>query len=149
MSFLSKIKTSSDTKDDTEEGVVGDTPPSDTKDDTEEGVMGDTPPSGTVVPKYTITAYSKKQAKKEKVEIKPSKRKTKKIDVFKDGKKVASIGGVRANGTPYKDYPTYLKELGKEGAEKKRKAYLARHAKEPKSKDGEKTPSYYADVILW
>jgi len=136
MSFLSKIKTQ-------------DTPPSDTKDDTEEGVMGDTPPSGTVVPKYTITAYSKKQAKKEKVEIKPSKRKTKKIDVFKDGKKVASIGGVRANGTPYKDYPTYLKELGKEGAEKKRKAYLARHAKEPKSKDGEKTPSYYADVILW
>jgi len=137
MSFLSKIKTSSDTKDDTEEGVMGDTPPS-----------GETT-TGTAVPTYTITAYSKKQAKKEKVEIKPSKRKTKKIDVFKDGKKVASIGGVRANGTPYKDYPTYLKELGKEGAEKKRKAYLARHAKEPKSKDGEKTPSYYADVILW
>ena len=72
-----------------------------------------------------------------------------KMILYKDGKKVASIGGVRANGTPYKDYPTYLKELGKEGAEKKRKAYLARHAKEPKSKDGEKTPSYYADVILW
>jgi hypothetical protein len=139
MSFLSKIKKSSDTKDDTEEGVMGDTPPDDT----------DLPPKQAQTSGYVITAYSKKQAKKEKVEIKPSTRKTKKIDVFKDGKKVASIGGVRANGTPYKDYPTYLKELGKEGAEKKRKAYLARHAKEPKSKDGEKTPSYYADVILW
>jgi hypothetical protein len=137
MSFLSKIKKSSETKDDTDElkGGSGVSPEVEVK------VVS---PVG-----YVVSAYSKKKAKKEKVQIKPSTRKTKKIDVFKDGKKVASIGGVRRNGTPYKDYPTYLKELGKEGAEKKRKAYLARHAKEPKSKDGEKTPSYYADVILW
>lgn len=137
MSFLSKIKNSGETKDDTDELKGG----SGLRPEVEVKVVS---PVG-----YVVTAYSKKQAKKEKVQIKPSTRKTKKIDVFKDGKKVASIGGVRANGTPYKDYPTYLKELGKEGAEKKRKAYLSRHAKEPKSKDGEKTPSYYADVILW
>lgn len=98
---------------------------------------------------YTITNYSKEQAKKEGVEIKVSSNKRKKIDVFKDGVKVASIGGIKPTGEPYNDYPTYIEKIGKEGADKKRKAYLARHAKEPKEKNGEKTPSYFADVLLW
>ena len=99
---------------------------------------------------YKILPYSEQQAKKHNVIIKPSTNKKKKIDVFdKDGEKLASIGGIRKNGIPYNDYPTYLESIGLESANKKRKAYLARHAKEPKMKDGKRTPSYWADVILW
>lgn len=93
---------------------------------------------------YEIKDIQKKKAEKLKVEIKPSTNKKKKLDVFKDGEKVASIG---ASG--YKDYGTYLEELPKKDADKKRKNYLARHKKEPKMKDGKRTNSYYADKILW
>ena len=54
---------------------------------------------------YTITSYTKNQAKKLNVIVKPSKTKGKKIDVFKNGKKVASVGAIG-----YGDYPTYLKD---------------------------------------
>ena len=43
---------------------------------------------------YKITKYSKEQAKKLGVVIKPSTRKNKKIDVFKDGNKISSIGPI-------------------------------------------------------
>ena len=90
---------------------------------------------------YTIKDYSFKEAKKIGVSIKPSKRKNKKIDVFKDGKKVASIGDTR-----YNDYPTYIIEKGKEYADNRRRLYKIRHNK-TRGKVG--TPSYYADKILW
>lgn len=93
---------------------------------------------------YQIKKIQFDKAKKLKVEIKPSTNKKKKIDIFKDGEKVGSIGAMG-----YKDYGTYLEELPKKEADKKRKNYLARHKKEPKSKDGKKTNSYYADKILW
>lgn len=79
------------------------------------------------------------------VKVKPSKTKGKKIDVFKNGKKVASVGAIG-----YKDYPTYL-ELEKQGkvakgtAEKKRKAYKARHV----YRKVKNSPAYYADKLLW
>ena len=76
--------------------------------------------------------------------IKPSKKADKKIDVFKSGKKVASVGA-----TGYMDYGSYINKLGLEEANKKRKNYLARHAHEPKLKDGKRTNSFYADEILW
>ena len=41
---------------------------------------------------YEITSYSKQQAQRLGVTIKPSTNKKKKIDVFKDGDKIASIG---------------------------------------------------------
>ena len=66
---------------------------------------------------YQITDYSKQQASKLGVEIKPSTNKNKKIDVFKDGNKLHSIG---AKG--YKDYPTYMKE-NKALAEERRKNF--------------------------
>ena len=44
---------------------------------------------------YHITNYTYKQAKKLGVQVKQSTNKTKKIDVFKKNKKIASIG---ANG---------------------------------------------------
>jgi hypothetical protein len=89
---------------------------------------------------YEILPYSKQQAKKLGVSIQKSSNPKKKIDVFKHGEKVASIGA-----TGYGDYPHYLKQ-NKILAEEKRKLYKARHEKDRK-KVG--TPSYYADKILW
>ena len=93
---------------------------------------------------YRVKKIQRDKAKAEGVEIKPSKLKNKKLDVFKDGKKVSSIGALG-----YKDYGTYLEQVSKSEADQKRKNYLARHAGEPKRKKGEKTNSYYADTILW
>ena len=95
---------------------------------------------------YTITKYSFDQAKKIGVTIKPSESKNKNIDIYKDGKKIASVGGVKKDGSYYKDYPTYLKTEGKEKADKRRRLYKIRHEKNRK-KVG--TNSYYADQILW
>ena len=95
---------------------------------------------------YEITKYSYAQAKKIGVTIKPSKLKNKKIDIFKDDKKIASIGGVKKDGSYYKDYPTYTKTEGKEKADKRRKLYKIRHNKTRLIKG---TNSYYADKILW
>lgn len=91
---------------------------------------------------YTITDYSKKKAKNLGVEIKPSTRKGKKIDVFfKNGEKIASIGDIQ-----YNDYPTYMKTKGKTYADKRRKLYKERHAKDCKKKN---SPGFYACEILW
>jgi hypothetical protein len=93
---------------------------------------------------YKIKQIQIDKANKIGVKIKPSENKKKKVDVFKNGLKVGSIGAMG-----YKDYGTYLEELPKKEADKKRKNYLARHSKEPKTKDGKKTNSYFADKILW
>lgn len=94
---------------------------------------------------YDIKPLQVSKAKKLGLTIKPSSNKKKKVDVFnKEGKKLASIGAIG-----YMDYASYIQKLGKTDALKKRKAYLARHAKEPKMKDGKRTPSFYADKILW
>lgn len=90
---------------------------------------------------YTIKSYTKQRAKEIGVSVKPSTRKGKKIDVFKSGKKVASVGALG-----YKDYPTFKADEGKAFADKKRKAYKARHEKD-RHKSG--TPGYYADKLLW
>lgn len=88
---------------------------------------------------YQIKNYSYQKAKLLDVEIKPSTRKDKKIDVFnKDGKYIVSIGAIS-----YNDYPTYLKEYGKVYANERRKLYHERH-KNDKGKAG-----YYAKNILW
>ncbi len=95
---------------------------------------------------YRISRYSYARAKALGVQIKPSTRKGKKIDVFKGGKKVASIG---AYGM--KDFPSY-KALEADGrvpkgtANKRRAAYKARHQKD-RTKMG--SAGYYADQILW
>ena len=91
---------------------------------------------------YSITQYSRDQAKKLGVTIKPSTNKGKKIDVFdKDGKKLASVGAIG-----HADYPTYMKTKGKEYADERRRLYRIRHAK-TMNKAG--SPSYYAARILW
>jgi hypothetical protein len=91
---------------------------------------------------YEITQYSKDQAKKLGVMIKPSTRKNKKIDVFdKNLEYITSIGDNR-----YKDFPTYKKEKGEEYANKRREAYKKRHEKDRHTRG---TAGYYADKILW
>jgi len=90
---------------------------------------------------YTITAYTKRQAKKYGLKVKPSKLKNKKIDVFKGDKKVASVGYLG-----YNDYPTWIKKKGKKYADERRKSYKARHSYN-RTKRG--TPGWYADKLLW
>jgi len=90
---------------------------------------------------YQITQYSKDKANKLNVTIKPSTRKNKKIDVYKDGEYVVSIGDRR-----YGDYPTFKREEGEEFANKRRMAYKKRHEKDRHIKG---TAGYFADQILW
>lgn len=95
---------------------------------------------------YKITNYTKAQAKKLGVSVRQSSVKGKKIDVLKDGKKVASVGAIG-----YKDYPTF-KNLEQKGqvpkgtAEKRRKAYKTRHEKDRNVKGSR---GFYADKLLW
>ena len=95
---------------------------------------------------YIIHQYTIDQAKKHGLTVKPSKLSGKKIDVFKNGNKVASVGAIG-----YGDYPTFL-ELERKGkkpkgfANKRRKLYKLRHEKN-RNKKG--TNSWYADKLLW
>jgi len=91
---------------------------------------------------YSIKAYSKQQAAKLGVVIKPSTVQGKKIDVFnKKGDKLASIGALG-----YGDYPTFMAEEGKEYADRRRKAYKMRHEKDRHVRG---SAGYFADKILW
>jgi hypothetical protein len=90
---------------------------------------------------YKITEHSKKQAKKLGVEIRPSSKKNKKIDVIKNGKVVASIGDNR-----YGDYGTFLEKNGLVFANERRRLYRIRHAGENK-KIG--SPGYFSWFLLW
>jgi hypothetical protein len=88
---------------------------------------------------YKITAYSYKKAKKLGVTIKQSTNTKKKIDVFKKGKKVCSVGNLN-----YNNFPTHMLKRGKSFANTRRKLYKIRHKKDKDSGCG-----YYADKILW
>lgn len=90
---------------------------------------------------YNITPKIRANAKRIGVSVKPSTNPKKKLDVFKGGKKVASVGAMG-----YKDFHLYTKEKGKDFAEKRRRLYKIRHQKN-RGKVG--TPSYYADKLLW
>lgn len=87
---------------------------------------------------YKIKQYSYDQAKKLNVEIKPSKKKNKKIDVIKNGNIIASVGDIH-----YNDYPTYIQEKGKQYADNRRKLYKIRH------KNNNGINGKYANLILW
>jgi hypothetical protein len=81
-----------------------------------------------------LLAKANRKAKKIGVKVKPSTRKGKKLDVFKDGKKVGSIGAIG-----YKDFNIT-------GDKKARENYKKRHGKY-RNKVG--TNSFFADRILW
>jgi hypothetical protein len=92
---------------------------------------------------FNISNYSFAKAKLLNVDIKPSKYKNKKIDVYKNDIFICSIGDIR-----YYDYPTYLTTTThkKEYAEERRRLYKLRNNK---YKDKIGTAGYYAFHILW
>jgi len=90
---------------------------------------------------YKITDRQKRNAQSLGVTIKPSTNKSKKIDVFKNGQKIASIGAMG-----YKDFDIHLKENGREYANERRRLYKIRH-KDNRNVKG--TPGFFADRILW
>jgi hypothetical protein len=90
---------------------------------------------------YKIKPYTKAQARKLGVQVKPSKVKGKKIDVFKNGKKIVSVGAIG-----YNDYPTYIQKKGKKYADERRRLYKIRHNKDRKIRG---SAGYYADKLLW
>ena len=106
-------------------------------------------------PDYKILPAQVAAAKKVGVTIKPSTNKLKKVDVFnKKGEKVASIGGRYYDGVWYGDYHTYKKTKKDRynndiNPDERRRLYLARHRHEDKTENGIRTPSFYADKILW
>ena len=95
---------------------------------------------------YKIKRYTLEKAKRLGVAVKTSKVDGKKIDIYKNGKRIASVGGLG-----YNDYPTYL-ELEKMGkvpkgyAEKRRKQYKIRHKKDRIIRGSN---GWYADQLLW
>ena len=73
---------------------------------------------------YEISPRTFKIAKQYGIEIEPSTRKNKKIDVYKQGEYVASIGDIR-----FKDFHLYLKENGTAYANERARLYYLRHQK--------------------
>ncbi len=106
---------------------------------------------------YQISNYTRQQAKKLGVTVKPSINPKKKIDVYiTDGtgkeKKITSVGAAKTDGSYYNDYPTYLKNDGKKKAEERRRLYRIRHAKDRKRVPGgieKQKPGFFADRLLW
>ena len=82
----------------------------------------------------TNLVKARARAKELGVTVKPSTLKHKKLDIFKEGIKVASIGDLR--------YSDYLQH----GDADRRKRYKIRHQKNRIVKD---SAGYYADRILW
>ena len=83
---------------------------------------------------YVITKYSLDKAKKLGVEIVTSTVKNKKIDVYKNGIKVASIGDIR-----YTDFATT-------GNKEQRRRFKLRFDKTRKVVGSN---SYWSDQLLW
>ena len=90
---------------------------------------------------YTITEYTLQKAKQMKVTVQLSQQKNKKIDVFKNGVKIATIGDLR-----FKDFPTYVIENGIEFANKRKGLYYMRHKKDI---DKLNSNGFYAAQLLW
>jgi hypothetical protein len=100
---------------------------------------------------YKITEHTKNRLKElnkklntNKITIDLSSNKNKKIDVFIDNDKVASVGNLG-----YSDFGTYMETHGEDFAEIRKKLYYQRHKNENDIKDGEVTNSWFAKYFLW
>lgn len=88
---------------------------------------------------YEISDYTKRKAQMFGVDVKPSSRKNKKIDVFKkNGDYITSIGDIR-----YKDYPYYLKKFGKYYADERKMLFHLR------KKNEKGIASLWSKRLLW
>ena len=90
---------------------------------------------------YHITKYTFNKAKKLGVTVKHSTNNTKKIDVFRNGKKIASVGARGMN-----DFPTYINKNGLKFAKTRRRLYRIRHQKDRHIKGSN---GFLADKLLW
>ena len=95
---------------------------------------------------YRIKAGQREAARRLGVVIRPSTVKNKKLDVYKNGIQIASIGDIR-----YGDYWTYVQDekynrAPKGTAAQRRRLYKIRNASECAAKG---TVGYYACKILW
>ena len=86
----------------------------------------------------------RRRAKQHGVDVRPSSKKNKKIDVIKKGEVVASVGDKH-----YADYGTFLGMEAKGQAKKgtaaaRRRAHKARHGSYPRGSAG-----YWAGGLLW
>ena len=88
---------------------------------------------------YEILPYTQRQARRIGVEVKPSRKIDKKLDVFRGGEFISSIGS-KGMG----DFPTYLRTKGKEYADERRRLYHLRQADGPVD-----SPAYLAKRLLW
>jgi hypothetical protein len=75
------------------------------------------------------------------VTIIPSTNLRKKLDVYRNGKKISEIGAAG-----YMDYDSYIRTEGLAFAGERRRLYKIRHEKDRHRKG---TAGYYADKILW
>jgi hypothetical protein len=75
------------------------------------------------------------------VTVKPSTNQTKKIDVYRNNKKIAAVGAYGMN-----DYPTYMRKRGNKYAKSRRRLYKIRHEKDRKLKWSH---GWLADQLLW
>lgn len=90
---------------------------------------------------YRPTKRQLLNAQKLGVMIVPSSNSRKKIDVYRNGKKISEIGA-----TGYLDYDGYIRTEGLKVANERRRLYKLRHEKDRHRKG---TAGYYADKILW
>ena len=90
---------------------------------------------------YIIKKYTYNKARKLGLTVIRSKNKTKKLDVYKKDKKIASIG---ANGM--NDFPTYIDKFGLKFAKTRRRLYKKRHEKDRHVKWSN---GWLADKLLW
>jgi hypothetical protein len=86
---------------------------------------------------YPISKYTYDRAKQFGLDVFPSTHRGKKIDVYKDGEFIHSIGAIG-----YKDYPTYIKEEGIEYANERRRLYHLRHT-------GDSIGEILSKLLLW
>lgn len=90
-----------------------------------------------VVNMYAITEYTRRRARELGVEVRPSRRKGKKIDVYKNNVYVVSVGAIG-----YTDFPTMKKKSVSE-ARKRQQAYHSRH------RQNNGVAGFYARRLLW
>ena len=90
---------------------------------------------------YQISKETFDFAKQMNLVVKPSSVKNKKIDVYRDGIKLASIGDNR-----YLDYHLYKKKNGIDYANQRKKLYFIRHKKDISKLD---SAGYFAFKLLW
>ena len=86
---------------------------------------------------YEISPATYKAAKYYNLDIYPSEKRFKKIDVYRKGEYLASVGDSR-----YKDYHIYLKQDSKQVANERRRLYHLRHP-------GDTFKERCAKLLLW